>query len=107
MSISAAAPLRELLLLMFPLRLICPHQTVKAFLPQMKAALAPAWSSMTSTSETHAPSASTLADPVKVVTVRDWPVPCDVGELQSFLGLVSYFRHFVKGGHGKWEPLDF
>lgn len=37
MSISAAAPLRELLLLMFPLRLICPHQTVKAFLPQMKA----------------------------------------------------------------------
>lgn len=35
-------------------------------------------------------------DPAKVAAVRDWPVPHKFGELQSFLGLASYYRQFVK-----------
>lgn len=32
----------------------------------------------------------------KVATVRDWPVPHSVGEVQSFLGLASYYWRLVK-----------
>lgn len=35
--------------------------------------------------------AGVATDPAKVYAVRDWPVPHDVGELQSFLGLASYY----------------
>ena len=34
-------------------------------------------------------------DPSKVSAVRDWPVPCDAGEVRSFLGLAGYYRRFV------------
>ncbi|KAL5494405.1 hypothetical protein EMCRGX_G015734, partial [Ephydatia muelleri] len=35
-------------------------------------------------------------DPQKVACVSNWPVPRTSKELQSFLGLASYYRHFVK-----------
>lgn len=35
-------------------------------------------------------------DPAKVTMVRDWPVPANIWQLQSFLGLASYYCHFVK-----------
>lgn len=39
----------------------------------------------------HVLSAAGVAtDLAKVYVIRDWPVPHDVGELQSFLGLASY-----------------
>jgi len=34
-------------------------------------------------------------DPSKIETVKDWPVPEDVHEVRSFLGLTSYYRRFV------------
>jgi len=57
-------------------------------------------------------------DSGKVATVVDWPVPTNVAELQSFLGLASYYRAFIKdlslvaaplfhltrkGAHFRWE----
>jgi len=34
-------------------------------------------------------------DPSKIEAVRNWPVPEDVHEVRSFLGLTSYYRRFV------------
>ena len=35
-------------------------------------------------------------DPQKVAAVDNWEQPCTVMEVQSFLGLAGYDRHFVK-----------
>jgi hypothetical protein len=36
-------------------------------------------------------------DPAKIAAVRDFPIPRTVKEVQSFLGLYSYYRKFVPG----------
>jgi transposase InsO family protein len=44
----------------------------------------------------HEVSAEGIAtDPEKTKVVREWPVPHNVGEVRSFLGLCSYYRRFV------------
>ena len=35
------------------------------------------------------------ANPEKVDKVKTWPVPKTIKEVQSFLGLASYYRHFI------------
>ena len=35
-------------------------------------------------------------DSGKVASVANWPVPKDIGELRSWLGLASYYRSFIK-----------
>ena len=35
------------------------------------------------------------ANPMKVEKVKNWPVPTNPKELQSFLGLASYYCHFI------------
>ena len=35
------------------------------------------------------------ANPEKVEKVKTWPVPKNIKEVQSFLGLASYYRHFI------------
>ena len=35
------------------------------------------------------------ANPEKVEKVKNWPVPTNPKELQSFSGLASYYHHFI------------
>jgi len=43
----------------------------------------------------------------KVAAVRDWPVPRDLSEVRSFLGLCSYYRRFIAGFAGIAAPLHW
>ena len=44
-------------------------------------------------------------DPEKISAVADWPVPKNLTELQSFLGLTGYYRQYVEGFATKARPL--
>jgi len=44
-------------------------------------------------------------DPEKIKAVRDWPVPRDIKEVRSFLGLASYYRKFVPAFAGISAPI--
>lgn len=46
-----------------------------------------------------------MPDPTKVEAVREWPVPKNQTEVQSFVGLASYYRRFVKGFADIARPL--
>ena len=35
-------------------------------------------------------------DPAKIVTIQDWKVPNNATEVTSFLGLIGYYRKFIK-----------
>jgi len=41
----------------------------------------------------------------KVAVVRNWPLPRNLSELRSYLGLCSYYRRFVKGFADVAAPL--
>jgi hypothetical protein len=45
------------------------------------------------------------ANPEKIAAVRDFPVPTTVKTVQSFLGLVSYYRKFIKDCGNICSPL--
>jgi hypothetical protein len=38
-----------------------------------------------------------VVDPDKVEAIMEWPVPTNVTEVHSFMGLVGYYRRFVEG----------
>jgi transposase InsO family protein len=44
-------------------------------------------------------------DPRKVKVVQDWPVPKDVHQLRSFLGLANYVRRFIQAYSSLTRPL--
>jgi hypothetical protein len=46
-----------------------------------------------------------LVDPIKVSTIIYWPRPFNVKEVWSFLGLVGYYRKFVKDFSIVAKPL--
>ncbi|GFY48523.1 retrovirus-related Pol polyprotein from transposon 17.6 [Trichonephila inaurata madagascariensis] len=45
-------------------------------------------------------------EPDKVKAVRNFPTPKNIHDIQSFLGLCSYFRRFIKGFCYLAEPLQ-
>ncbi|KAK4430950.1 hypothetical protein Salat_0857000 [Sesamum alatum] len=38
---------------------------------------------------------SVAADPTKIQTIDDWPLPTSFMTLHAFLGLTGYYHHFV------------
>jgi hypothetical protein len=36
-------------------------------------------------------------DPYKIKAIMNWPTPKDVSNIRSFMGLVVYYRRFIKG----------
>jgi hypothetical protein len=36
-------------------------------------------------------------DPEKIKSIMDWPTPKYVADIRSFMGLVGYYRRFIKG----------
>ena len=44
-------------------------------------------------------------DPTKIQKVQEWPTPCNLTEVRSFLGLCSYYRKFIAGFAHIAEPL--
>ena len=46
-----------------------------------------------------------MMDPAKVQAIQEWQPPSKVPELRSFLGLVNYYRRFIKGYSAIAAPL--
>ena len=44
-------------------------------------------------------------DPDKIAKVSHWPIPVNKQEVQQFLGLVNYYRWFVKNCSEVFKPL--
>ena len=46
-----------------------------------------------------------MMENAKVKAILEWEPPSKVPELRSFLGLVNYYRRFIKGYLDKAAPL--
>ncbi len=48
---------------------------------------------------------SVVMDPVKIAGIKDWPVPTNKKEVQSFLGFTNFYRRFIQGFSKHARPL--
>ena len=46
-------------------------------------------------------------DPSKVKTIQDWPEPCKVKDVQSFLGFANFYHHFISDYSNIVIPLTW
>jgi hypothetical protein len=46
-----------------------------------------------------------FVDPSKIRDVLSWNVPMSVSDIQSFLGLASYYRRFIEGFSTITKPM--
>ncbi|KAJ1151607.1 hypothetical protein NDU88_004387 [Pleurodeles waltl] len=44
-------------------------------------------------------------DPAKIKTVQHWPFPCNVKEIQSFLGFANFYRRFISNFSQTVTPI--
>lgn len=47
-----------------------------------------------------------MMDLVELQAIQDWMPPTKVSDLRSFLGLMNYYRRFIKGYSGIALPLN-
>jgi len=45
-------------------------------------------------------------DPVKLAGIKDWPVPTTVSQIRSYLGIMSYYRRYIKDFAKTARPLN-
>jgi len=43
--------------------------------------------------------------PARVAAIQDYPRPKTVQQLQSYLGMVNFYRRFIRGAAGVLKPL--
>ena len=36
-------------------------------------------------------------DPEKIKSIMEWPIPKDVADISSFMGIIGYYRRFIEG----------
>ena len=48
----------------------------------------------------------THMDPVKIVGIKDWPMPVKVKDVWSFLGFCNFYRAFIRGFANVAKPLN-
>ena len=44
-------------------------------------------------------------DPEKIKAIEDWPVPKDVTNFLSFMGITSYYQRFIEGFSRITNPI--
>ena len=42
-------------------------------------------------------------DPEKVAVVQNWPEPCNISEVRSFLGICGYYWRFIEKFAAKYQ----
>ncbi|XP_026419667.1 uncharacterized protein LOC113315618 [Papaver somniferum] len=47
------------------------------------------------------------ADPAKISVMQTWPLPANLRQLRGFLGLIGYYRRFIKGYGNISKPLTY
>jgi hypothetical protein len=46
-------------------------------------------------------------DPEKIEAIRGWPMPRNVTEVRSFMGLFNYYQRFIKGFSNIASPITY